>query len=222
MNLIRLFVISSSICGVHQALAFNAVTRPAQVINTDAGEPGAQVGVGDHFVVPSGSFASYTPGAGDPVINGDLDRYHFTLMGEPLAVNGTAVDYTGNYRIFYDLNNNSLWDVGTDFTYSFGLLGLKVDFSGSDNTFLATGTLTQFLGPDEAFKLASGGKVTTGFTTGIAEFKGTYTQNLTDPTSGTIQGSIGTPLSTPDSASTVGLLGIAMASLGMMRKRLAK
>jgi hypothetical protein len=202
----------SCLCLAQASFAFTAVTDTATDTNTKTppnSDPGAQVG--DTFSVTMGSFASYTPGAGDPTITGgDLNLYRFSLNGAVTSVNSGVVSYAGFYQIFYDADQNGIFDAG-DFNYSSGNLLLSVDFT-TGGPYAANGTLTQTAGPSLGFP-------STGFAEPDATFTGTYAQGQTAAI-GYVQGTIQS--AAPDMASTFGLLGVSAAGLLAAKRRMVK
>lgn len=197
------------------SFGFTAVTNVAGVVNSDTfGGPGADPG--DSFTVTGGSFATYFPGAGDPLINGgDLNLYKFNMSGTVTNVSAGVVTYAGLYEIFYDGNNNGTLELGAgppDFSYSSGTLALTVDFTSNNGIgpFTAMGILQQTAGPDAGFP-------SSGFAKSTATFTGTYTQDATGG-NGSIQGTV---QSVPDGGSSLILLGIAALGTLAAKRKLA-
>jgi hypothetical protein len=200
---------------------FTATTGPDVINNTDLGAPGA--GVGDSFAVNQGTFGSYLPtGPNDPQIAGDLPSFGYTLNGTVTSVSGNVVDYSGTYRIFYDLNGNNSYDPGTDTSVSFGNTNLQAIFA-SGNTAAVTGSLTQTAGPSGPFA-GSFADFGARYENNPATYIGTYVGGISNPLVGTIGGTITqsavavTPL--PSAASMgLGMLAVVGAA-SMLRKKL--
>jgi hypothetical protein len=182
---------------VQSSFGFTAVTSVSNVTIVDIGLPGPSVG--DQFQVLGGSFSSYTPGVGDPVISAaDLHFYRFNMAGTVSSINSLIVNYSGFYEIFYDGNTDGMLSDPLDFSFSAGTLDLAVDFNAS-NPFPVAGALHQLTGPPQGFPSA-------GFSNPNATFTGTYTQNFTKP-GGELNGTI---QSVPDGGSSLILLGLSI------------
>lgn len=196
-----------SVGAVQSSFGFTAVTNVANLILTDNGALGPDVG--DQFQVLGGSFSSYTPDAGDPAIAaGDLHFYRFSLSGAISSINSLIVNYTGNYTIFYDGNGDGMLSDPSDFSFSAGNLDLSVDFSGGVNPFPVNGMLHQTSGPAPGFP-------SDGFSNPNATFSGTYSLGQTNP-GGQLDGTI---QSVPDGGSSLLLLGLAtLGTLAAKRK----
>jgi hypothetical protein len=184
------------------SFAFTAVTDTAVVVNNPGTGP-AQVG--DTFSVTGGDFASYVPTAlNDPTITGnDLNLYHFSMQGTVNNISPSGVvSYSGFYTIYYQ-QGASIFNLST------GTLALTVNFGTAINgdSYAATGTLTQTGGPSPGFP-------SNGFPESSSGFTGLYTQGTTDA-SGTVQGVI----STPETTSTLGLLGVSAVGLLALNRR---
>ena len=206
---------ASTLCLSQSSFAYTAVTTDAPETNAKGAgntQPGAQIG--DTFSVTQGSFASYLPGAGDPIIaganpdgtGGDLSSYRFTMAGTVNNVSGNLVSYSGFYQIFYDLNHDGIFD-GSDTSVSSGTLSLLVNFNGT-SPYGATGTLMQTQGPT-----GPGASSFSGFTDDEATFNGQYIQ--VTPAGGFVQGTI----SSPDATTTLGLLGLSASALLAFKRR---
>lgn len=213
--LLLLAVAALSLGFAGTTFGFTAVTNLANVTNDNSfGGPGLDIG--DTFVVTGGTFASYTPDAGDPTITGgDLHLYKFNLSGEVNQISGGSISSLGLYEIFYDGNNDFLFAGGSDFTYSSGRLELTVDYnSGSGlGPYSFTGIMNQTAGPDPVFH-------SSGFSRPQAVFSGEYTQNSptnSDPGNGAIGGTI---RSVPDGGSSLVLLGIAAVGTFLTKRKL--
>jgi hypothetical protein len=217
MKLLTILAAVSTLCLAQSSFAYTAVTTDAPETNAKgAGNilPGAQIG--DTFSVTMGSFASYLPAPGDPIIaganpdgtGGDLSSYRFSMSGTVTGVNGNQVSYAGFYQIFYDLNHDGIFD-GSDTSVSFGTLGLLVNFNGG-SPYAADGNLFQTQGPT-----GPGASSFAGFSDNSASFNGQYIQ--VTPAGGFVQGTI----SSPDTTTTLGLLGLSTGALLAFKRRVS-
>ncbi len=209
----KILVLAGAVVLAAQASVFAGYTATTGVntVLTPAGPlPGAQIGDTFTTVVP-GNFTSFIGDtSSDPTVTTDLNFYRYLFDGTVSAVNGTEVDYTGTYRIFYDLNLSNSFDAG-DPSVSSGDFTLAALFN-APGTAVLNGSLTQTAGPtNPAFTdlgLKYGGAPTT--------YTGVYLE--TDPgVSGTISGTLRQAAAVPE-PSIIGLLAAAPLAMGRRRR----
>ena len=191
---------------------YTAVTTTDNVLTPTNGLPGPQPQIGETFnTQTSGGFASFTPDTpADPQITTDLSSYRYTLDGSVASVNllTGVVDYTGNYRIFYDLNHDNLFD-GSDPSVSSGTFNIVATFVPATNNATLAGQLNQTQGPSNpAFKdLSYGGN--------RVLYTGLY-QGTNPGVSGTIQGALRQNALAPEPAS---LMVVVLSGAGLLARR---
>jgi hypothetical protein len=194
---------------------YTATTSVDTVLTPEGSQPGPQVG--DTFdTQTSGGFLTYTPDTpNDPQITGgDLPNYRYTLDGTVASVDTLTgmVDYTGTYRIFYDLNHNGLYDSGSDPSVSSGDFNITATFIPGTNNATLSGDLTQTAGPSNpAFAdLSEGGNPVL--------YTGTY--DGTEPgVLGTIVGTLRQNAVVVPEPASFSLLAIGAVSLMGRRRR---
>ena len=196
---------------------FVATSGPDAVTLTDS-----MPSLGDAFTISAGTFSTFVPNTPqDPQITTDLDRYGYAFDSTATSVNPTttAVGYTGNYRIFYNVDGNDTYDPSAgDLSVSFGTLNasiLPVTSAGGNTLTVTFGALMQTQGPENpAFADLSYG----GNDVGV---NGT----LIVPTSGSpVTGTAAltfTQLAPIPEPTTAGLIGVAAAGLLARRRRAA-
>jgi hypothetical protein len=110
------------------------------------------ISTGDTLIVNSGTFSNYQPdGLSDPQIAGDLPRYGWTLNATAGSQSGGIWTYSGNYVVFYDVDNDDLFDDATDYHLSKGLASFTVQPVLNLSTIQLTvtaGQLNQSQGPE--------------------------------------------------------------------------
>lgn len=193
------------------AMAGFVVTTGTDTVNSSSPPPS----VGETFSVPNGTFTAYVPdGPNDPQINGDLSNYGYNLDGTIQSIVGETITYTGTYEITYTFNPGT----GTVVVpVSTGDAAFTAVFAPGTNDAAVTGTLTQTEGPQ--------GPYASHFTDLGADYAGnpvdiaaTYIGGITDPTTGTIQGTLtqtATAVPEPATLSLLSLLSVA----GLRRAR---
>jgi hypothetical protein len=127
---------------------FIALTGVDPVAYTD--NPPAGPSIGDSFMISQGTFASYVPDTLlDPQINtADLGKYGYIMSGSVTSVTGLVANYSCDYVIFYNMDDNHTLDPG-DLRVSSGKFTAQAIFT-PDNTATFTGTLIQSQGPENS------------------------------------------------------------------------
>lgn len=196
---------------------FTASTGPDTLTNIDNNANSA-ADVGDGFQLLKGSFSSYlADGPGDPQLTGgDLPKYGYQMIGTVSSVSGGVVSYTGNYTVFYDLNNDDLFTSGADTSIGAGTFTMTADFSTGLPASL-NGTLIQTAGPSGPFasNFSDFGAL---YNYAPLAFTGTYSP-IGDGSTGTVTGSLATTAS-PVPLPAAGLGGLVLCGLlGLKRSR---
>jgi MYXO-CTERM domain-containing protein len=122
------------------------ISDPATITGTPGGSGGSTI------QITAGTLWGIVPddvSTDIQVTGGDVDRYGYTLD----LTNSSGTDlYTGSYRFFYDVNDNNVFDSGTDLTTSAGDASLNIivnPYESSGKQWYATnGSLHQTAGPD--------------------------------------------------------------------------
>ncbi|HEY1684325.1 MAG TPA: hypothetical protein VGG19_06155 [Tepidisphaeraceae bacterium] len=193
------------------AMAGFVATTGTDTVNSSAPPPS----VGETFSVPAGTFSAYVPdGSSDPQIQNDLANYGYILDGTIQSITGETIAYTGTYEITYTFNpgsGNVVVPVST------GDAAFSAVFTPGTNDAAVTGTLTQTQGPQ--------GPYASSFTDLGAEYGGnpvnilaTYIGGTTDPTVGTIQGTL-TQTASPVPEPAGACLLPVLAGFALRRKR---
>jgi hypothetical protein len=138
------------------------------------------------------------------------------MIGTVSSVSGGVVSYTGNYTVFYDLNNDDLFTSGADTSISAGTFAMTANFSLGLPAALS-GSLAQTAGPSGpgASNFSDFGAL---YNYAPLSFTGTYAP-IGDGSTGTVTGALATTAS-PVPLPAAGLGGLVLCGLlGLKRNR---